>query len=153
MLLQKVISGGQTGVDQLGIKMGRLAGFETGGTAPNGWRTENGPCYALRKYGLVESHSRAYPPRTEQNVKDADATVLFGKVDEGGTKLTINLLVKHKRPYIANPDAAALLQFLNTNSVKVLNVAGNRGSRLTSEDRKRIGSTMLLAFQTIKQLQ
>lgn len=43
MTLRKIISGGQTGADQGGLRAGRLLHLETGGTAPHNWMTEQGP--------------------------------------------------------------------------------------------------------------
>jgi Circularly permutated YpsA SLOG family len=39
MLLKKIISGGQTGADQAGLRTAKRLGIETGGWMPQGWRT------------------------------------------------------------------------------------------------------------------
>ena len=54
MSLRKVVSGGQTGADQAGLRAARAAGIETGGWAPKGWETEEGPAPWLSDYGLKE---------------------------------------------------------------------------------------------------
>ena len=62
--LKKVISGGQTGVDRAGLVAASLSKLETGGTAPQGYRTLDGEDYDLRDiFGLTEHWSSAYPPR------------------------------------------------------------------------------------------
>jgi hypothetical protein len=38
----KIISGGQTGVDRLALDVAKSLNIATGGTAPNGYLTENG---------------------------------------------------------------------------------------------------------------
>jgi hypothetical protein len=38
--IELVISGGQSGVDQAGLRAARTAGIMTGGTAPRGWLAE-----------------------------------------------------------------------------------------------------------------
>jgi hypothetical protein len=89
----KVISGGQSGVDLAALDAAKELGLETGGWMPKGWLTEDGlrPEYGER-YGLREHASGGYPPRTRQNVQDADATlILFRGRLEGGTLLTLNL--------------------------------------------------------------
>jgi hypothetical protein len=99
-MLTKIISGGQTGADQGGLEAGRELGLATGGTAPYNYMTECGPqMAALQTYGLVAGKydPRTYPKRTEQNVKDADATVIFGNVNEVGSNLTFKLCIKHKK--------------------------------------------------------
>jgi hypothetical protein len=40
-MLEKVVSGGQTGADQGGLRAARLAGIPTGGWAPKGWLVES----------------------------------------------------------------------------------------------------------------
>jgi hypothetical protein len=39
-MLERVISGGQTGVDQAALRAAQACGLETGGYAPLGWETE-----------------------------------------------------------------------------------------------------------------
>ena len=50
--------GGQTGADQGGLRAARACGIPTGGWAPRGWQTEDGPCPALANFGLVEIQGR-----------------------------------------------------------------------------------------------
>ncbi|KKL28978.1 hypothetical protein LCGC14_2369790, partial [marine sediment metagenome] len=79
MKLLKVISGGQTGADQGGLEAGKELGLETGGTAPLGWKTEDGPQPELLKgFGLRECTQPGYPVRTRRNVLTSDGTVIFG---------------------------------------------------------------------------
>ena len=66
--LRKIISGGQTGVDELGLKVGAEIGYETGGTMPKGFRTDipDGGAYGKNladKYGLGEHAERGTKPR------------------------------------------------------------------------------------------
>ncbi|GAB3794705.1 hypothetical protein GCM10028819_09270 [Spirosoma humi] len=126
--LQRVISGGQTGIDQLGLEVARSLGIPTGGMAPKGYLTENGPDERLRDvYNLTEHPSASYPPRT--NVQQSDGTVLLGLI-AGGTKLTLDSCEKEGKPYLVNPTAEAFRTWLIDYKIKVLNVAGSRGSNL-----------------------
>ena len=120
----KVISGGQTGVDQTALRTARAFGYETGGTAARGWKTDAGPSPWLADYGLVECRFNGYRPRTIQNVIDADCTVWFGDRDSPGGRLTLSTCVRLEKRYLVNPTATELCAALET--VKVLNVAGNR---------------------------
>ena len=136
-MLEAIHSGGQDGADLAGLAAGYDLGLRTGGWMPRGRRTDSGvmPVELFEKYHLREHPSAAYPPRTEANVLDADATVLFGNMSSPGCRLTINLCKAHGKPYLTivpaerlGHDAYIMLvrEFCITNDVKVLNVAGNR---------------------------
>lgn len=133
MTLKKIISGGQTGADKAGLDAAKALGLETGGTAPKGWRIclpdgSDGSDPTLAEYGLVEHESREYPPRTIQNVKDSDGTVWFGYAASPGGKLTIKTAKAESKPFIINPTAVELREWVEANQIEVLNVAGNRQS-------------------------
>jgi len=144
----KIISGGQTGVDRLGLEIAKELGIETGGVAPKNYKTEKGADPSLKEFGLSEDESSEYNSRTEKNVKASDATVIFGDATSAGTKLTISLLKKNNKPYIINPSAKQLSDFLKDNNVKVLNVAGNRGSKLSASQVEKYKNTLRTALQT-----
>ncbi|CAN5263474.1 putative molybdenum carrier protein [soil metagenome] len=129
---ERIISGGQTGIDQLGLEVARSLGIPTGGLAPNGYLTENGPDDRLRDYGLTEHASASFPPRTRANVQQSDGTVIFGNV-MGGTKLTLDTCIRAGKPYLVNPTAEQLRAWLLDKQIRVLNVAGSRGSDLSAE--------------------
>ena len=131
--VQKVISGGQTGIDQLGLEVARSLGIPTGGVAPKGYLTEYGPNSALQEwYGLTEHTSAQYPPRTKANVQVANGTVIFGELT-GGTKLTLDACENEGKPYLVNPTADELRAWLIEHKIKILNVAGSRGSKLDGQ--------------------
>ncbi|MFZ5572544.1 MAG: putative molybdenum carrier protein [Thermodesulfobacteriota bacterium] len=134
-MLTQIISGGQTGADQAGLDTAIRLGIPHGGWIPKGRRTEAGPlpeCYHLR-----EMDTTGYPRRTEQNILDADATLIVshGRLT-GGSKLTAALARKHGRPSLhlnlkSISRAAAgrrLAVWLAENNVRILNVAGPRAS-------------------------
>jgi sugar/nucleoside kinase (ribokinase family) len=127
--LEKVISGGQSGADQGGLEAARRAGIPTGGLAPLGFLTEDGPQPELgSRYGLEES-SGGYDERTVANARAADATVVFARNPRSdGTRLTLETLKKLRKPCIVNPRPGELRAFLAEHDVRVLNVAGNRES-------------------------
>lgn len=135
MMPSKIISGGQTGVDQAALITARKLGIETGGTAPHGWRTYAGPAPWLADYGLVEHASAEYAPRTRQNVEDSVGTLIFGDVNSPGCRLTRDTAVAMGRSIIligwppdAVPAMACRLRRWLRAYVRggVLNVAGNR---------------------------
>lgn len=127
-VLEQVISGGQTGVDQKGLEVAKALGYKTGGVVPRTWRTDAGPAPWLgTEYGCVEHKvSDQYGPRTYANVRWADGTVLFGVLSSPGCKLTAKYIAQWQKPHLENPTVAELQAFILDNAIRVLNVAGNR---------------------------
>lgn len=130
--LARLISGGQWGGDMGGLLAAEDLGIPTGGTAPKGWRTENGSNPELgHRFGLYEHPSNLYPPRTLANVREADGTAIFVRVRklDRGSALTAGFCLQYRKPFIVNPSVNAFRQWLETERIQVLNVAGNRESR------------------------
>lgn len=134
-ILEKIISGGQTGADFGGLLAGKFLNIETGGWCPAGWRTEKGKNIELKKYGLQCTEQSSYPPRTHMNVKDSDGTIMVGNFNSKGLKLTKKYCVKEEKPFFELPyPESTILQYsissfrywMVENKIKVLNVAGNR---------------------------
>lgn len=135
----KIISGGQVGAD-LGALLGaRKCGIPTGGTAPKGYRTESGDYKdLLASLGLDEHRSANYPPRTEKNIKDSDATLIFCyDMSSKGTLLAKKVCIKNYIPYYIfdlsspwdyMPQRVTLGNWLTKTKPSVLNIAGNRES-------------------------
>ena len=131
MTVRRIISGGQTGADRGGLLAGDLLGLETGGTAPPGFRTENGPDITLKSFGLVEGEPdpKVFPRRTLKNVKDSDGTLLIGNVNSPGSKLTLKYCNDLEKPRIINPTPYGLKWWIDKYKIEILNVAGNRESK------------------------
>ena len=141
----KIVSGGQTGVDQGSLEAAVALGLEIGGRAPQGWIAENGTIPSAFQLKMKEcpdqgSNAANYRERTKANVRDSHATlILVEKLPlEGGTKLTLDFAVSIGRSHhvvdmsAANAKADALgwlRQFLGMSSALVLNVAGPRESK------------------------
>lgn len=138
MKLQKIISGGQTGVDTYALEIAAQLGIPTGGTAPRYYLTERGANTELKKYGLVEHSSMLYPPRTEANILNSDGTLLLGNPNSNGSKLTIGICKKHGRSILINPTGAHFAMWLERCRIKTLNIAGNRGSRISAAEQERL---------------
>jgi hypothetical protein len=132
MTLVRVISGGQTGVDQAALRAARAAGIPPGGTAPKGWLTEDGPAPWLAEFGLTECWQPGYPARTWQNVHNSDGTLWIGRTDSKGFTTTEANAYAHKMPFlIVQADVTTVREvraWIEKHNIKVLNVAGNRES-------------------------
>jgi hypothetical protein len=164
MSLKKIISGGQTGADRAALEAAYLYNLETGGWTPPRFMTSAGSDYSLRDVFNLKaidyssSLILAYIHRSQLNVDESDATVVFKIYDSPGTDKTIGycrtarwtnppsnvirpyrpvLIISHsvKREDVTietwKRDAQRLKTFIVDNNVKVLNVAGHRN---TSED-------------------
>ena len=144
-MVTKIISGGQTGVDTIGLQVARELGIETGGTAPKGFLRERGiDDEDISSYNLTEitdeeqadyterkGKSDPYTGRTELNVRNSDGTVYFYTSDDkAGMLATKRSAEDWNKPFITNPTTEQLKQWLIDNNIKTLNVAGNRGSKL-----------------------
>lgn len=134
-MLRKIISGGQTGVDQAALDVAINFGIPHGGWIPKGRKTEAGKL--PDKYKLKEMSSSSYPKRTEQNVIDSDATLIISHGQlTGGSLLTLEFAEQHKKERLhidlginRGFSAAQLIQsWIVLNDIKVLNVAGPRAS-------------------------
>ena len=136
MRAPKVVSGGQTGVDQGALAGALAAGAECGGWCPEGRRSEVGPIPP--EYRVAELPGAGYRERTLRNVLDSDGTaIIFDGELEGGTRLTWVFCEQHGRPGALIDAAAltrdqavgALFEFVTGNGLAVLNVAGPRASK------------------------
>jgi hypothetical protein len=135
-LIEKIISGGQTGVDQAALDVAIESGIPHGGWIPKGRKTEDG--ILPDKYQLQEMPTASYPKRTEQNILDSDGTLIIchGKLT-GGSSLTRKVAKKHDRPWLhldmdklSISDASKTTAlWIDQNNVQVLNVAGSRASK------------------------
>jgi predicted Rossmann-fold nucleotide-binding protein len=131
--LRRVVSGGQTGADQAGLRAARAAGIETGGWAPKGWMTEEGPAPWLADFGLIECPADGYPARTEANARDSDGTIWFGTTDSSGYRATIRACERHAKTYLLVNGGVTkpshVIEWIRGQRIEVLNIAGNRESK------------------------
>jgi hypothetical protein len=136
MVIQKIISGGQTGADRAALDVAIKFGIPHGGWIPKGRKTEDGPLPDT--YHLREMPTATYGKRTEQNVIDSDGTLIMshGRLT-GGPALTRDLAKQHGRPWLhidLNTQnrfeaAVAINSWIARHKTETLNVAGPRASR------------------------
>ena len=131
-VLQKIISGGQTGADRAALDWAIAHEIAHSGWCPAGRRAEDG--LVPEKYRLKETAGRGYRQRTRWNVRDSDATLIVTLTAEltGGSLFTQQWAARINRPCLHVYPCAEwrewLTAFLKTNPIEILNVAGPRGS-------------------------
>jgi hypothetical protein len=121
---------GQAGSDQAGLRAARACGISTGGWAPLGWETEDGPAPWLADFGLTECPEPGDPARTRANVRDSDGTVWFGSIASSGYRTTHDAAVALSKPFLivdAGDDRPGQVRdWIEARGVRVLNCAGDR---------------------------
>lgn len=144
-LLEKVVSGGQTGVDRAGLDAAMDHGLAVGGWCPRGRRSEDGRIPP--KYPLKETAARSYAVRTEWNVRDSDGTLIIAMdAITTGTKLTAGFARRSLKPLqivklrsdssenlfddenSITDQIDSVVDWIHRHRIRVLNVAGPRGS-------------------------
>ena len=147
---RKIISGGQTGADRAALEAARDVNLATGGWIPRGFMTSAGRDASLgRVFGLRElpssSLAAAYVKRSQLNVDDADATLVFRLAPSRGSDCTIGYAQcgRWRDGDVALSTSTCLIvtdlscphdveqrivEFITNNHIEVLNVAGHRES-------------------------
>jgi len=133
----KILSGGQTGVDQAALRAAKACGLAFGGWCPPGRICEAGMIPS--EFELQETPQDFSPDapkvarsqRTEWNVRDSDATLVLRPRDEDdpGTEWAIRCSIRYRRPFLCCDPAdrqafANIKQWLRSLSVQTLNIAG-----------------------------
>jgi hypothetical protein len=144
MKLRKVISGGQTGVDQAALRAARDCGLEIGGWCPPGRVCDDGVIPA--EFPLKETPNDRSPEapdvprsqRTEWNVRDSDGALVIvaGDVshsetatEDPGTEWAIQCAARFEKPMLVcdvdDPDAAnRIQQWIAASRIETLSVGG-----------------------------
>ena len=134
-MLEKIVSGGQTGADRGALDAALAASFPCGGWCPLGRKAEDGVIPG--RYPLQEMSVPGYRPRTRQNVLDADGTlIVFFGAPSGGTLETLRIAEEAGKPFLTldasiKPVEIAVVEaaaFVERNAIAKLNVAGPRES-------------------------
>jgi len=131
-MIEKIISGGQTGVDRAALDVALELGIECGGWCPAGRDAEDGPIPA--RYSLKETVNIDHTVRTENNVRDSDATLIVYRGElHGGTAYAVEMARHVGRPVLAvdvesPPPIAEILDWLKVSRVGTLHIGGPRQS-------------------------
>lgn len=137
MMIQKIISGGQTGVDRAALDVSIKLNIPHGGWCPKGRKAEDGVISA--QYNLIETESDDYSERTKANINDSSGTLIVVpslplNVNDG-TILTIDYVNQVKKPYYildmmkSHQQEPSVLMWIKKNNITILNIAGPRESQ------------------------
>lgn len=134
-MIEKIVSGGQTGADRAGLDAAMACGVPHGGWCPKDRAAEDGRIPEI--YELRETAEELLEIRTERNVVESDGTVIFTAGDlTGGSLKTAEFARAHGRPWVhvdltgvTDEEAVEVVRgVVAANGVRVLNVAGSRAS-------------------------
>jgi hypothetical protein len=129
-VIQKIVSGGQTGVDRAALDVALELDIPCGGWCPRGRLAVDG--VIPPRYPLQETGSAEYAERTRLNVLDSDGTLILnvGKLG-GGTAYTVDVARENGKPFLVmqldeTPEPRRVVNWIGLNEIHVLNVAGPR---------------------------
>ena len=135
-MLEKIISGGQTGVDRGALTACLDHNFPCGGYCPQGRLAEDG--IIPDRFPLIELPSKDYLSRTIKNIQASDGTVIiYFDYIEGGTEKTLVHCIQESKPYklidathiSSDVSSKLIIDFCDRYQVNILNIAGPRGSK------------------------
>jgi hypothetical protein len=129
-MIEKILSGGQTGVDRAALDVALELAISCGGWCPAGRHADDGPIPA--RYPLQETADMDHTVRTENNVRDSDGTLMFyrGKL-QGGSAYAVLMAQKLARPVLAidvdaPPAPAEVVAWLARHGVRRVHIGGQR---------------------------
>lgn len=154
--LERVVAGGQTGVDQAALAVAHEVGLATGGWCPPGYVDEKGPIGPLAETwhlkalpadvweehrGFFESlklsfnNTDIWAQRTLMNVLDSSGTLtILPEATTDHTNLGIDATMAMKKPLLVlrsfDPHEGTFTKWLQDNNVQVLNINGPRESSI-----------------------
>jgi hypothetical protein len=142
-MIERIISGGQTGVDQAALRVAKSFQIPTGGWAPKGYLTETGPApWLAREYGLREAQFPAGEPteprwkwdaqcyrfRNGENAAEADVCLWYGDPMSRGAVATFRAADKAEIPVLVHVRDSHYRIFKFLDHCRILWIAGNRES-------------------------
>lgn len=145
-MIEKIISGGQTGVDRAALDIAIELAIRYGGWCPKGRLDENGKIpdkYSSLKEidGQFKNDQENYSRRTIKNIQHSDGTLVIVPTIplsaniQDGTVFTIEKLIKLNKSYLLvnlstdlHTNIVTIDSWINENRIRILNVAGPRES-------------------------
>lgn len=129
-MIEKIISGGQTGVDRAALDVALARNIPCGGWCPAGRAADDGPI--ADKYPLQETSNIDHTVRTGFNVRDSDGTLILCHGDvKGGTAYAVETAKHMQKPVLVinseqTVDMQQIKTWLEQHQIKVLHIGGPR---------------------------
>jgi len=139
-MIEKIVSGGQTGVDQAGLLIAEELKIPIGGWCPKGGLDEKGDSILETYPSLMEATTNDPVERTKLNIRDSDGTLIIVPClplpveIQDDTLLTITDAKRQKKPHLIisltkKDDAVDEIRgWISSENIRVLNIAGPRES-------------------------
>ncbi|KTD08536.1 putative molybdenum carrier protein [Legionella jamestowniensis] len=139
-MIEKIVSGGQTGVDQAALFVAKEMGIEIGGWCPKGGLDENNVNVLKQFPALKEATTNNPDERTLLNIRDSDGTLIIvpswplPERIKDGTRLTIKDTKLQKKPHLIinlnnkNEIVQTIQAWISEYAIRVLNIGGPRES-------------------------
>ena len=133
MMIERIVSGGQTGADRAALDWAIAHRISHGGWCPEGRLAEDG--VISERYLLVELPGAGYRQRTKANVRDSDATLIItvSAILSGGSLETAKFAGSLRKPWLHLHQAmdwqAVLDNWVCLRQTSILNIAGPRSSK------------------------
>jgi len=150
-MLEKIISGGQAGVDRAALDAAIECDFLCSGYCPKERIAEDGKIDD--KYDLIELRTKSYVIRTKKNVEESDGTLIFvfANLMSPGTKLTKTIAIKRNKPFLIvdlskdlDKNLESIVEWIQVNHIKTMNVAGSRETKIPGIQSKTFQFVCLL---------
>jgi hypothetical protein len=151
-----IISGGQTGVDQIALEQASRISIPAFAIVPNGKRVEGNneiECFSAR---LIELNNCSYKYRTWLNVYLSDGVILCSLFESEGTQSTLQAAKYFNRPvFIIDPakEYSEIIKqvkdWIALYGIKIIDVAGHRQSYLGSTIYERVSDILFHIFKSI----
>ena len=128
--VERIISGGQTGVDRAALDVALELNIPCAGWCPRGRFAEDG--IIPNRYPLSGTPTSDYSERTIWNVRDSDATLIITwGPPTGGTAFTHACALNLEKPHrvvdlLEAPNPASVTDWIVEGQIRVLNIAGPR---------------------------
>jgi len=134
-MIERVISGGQTGADRIAWRVAQAFGIPTGGAMLWGFRAEDGRHGDFAQiYGAYQLPTITHTAHLFANVRDSDGTIWFGRTDSLMGRAALETCERLGRPCRIVPldgepvDPPDVVRWIAGHQIRILNVAGNRES-------------------------